>query len=86
MNDGNFQEAYVGFRKLCLDPKTEPGQVSSDLTNAVQCLFRLGRVSEFDELVESTVAAHAKNWRLLQTAANQYLQARAPGLLDRWQV
>jgi uncharacterized protein YfaS (alpha-2-macroglobulin family) len=81
MNDGNFQEAYVGFRKLCLDPKTEPGQVSSDLTNAVQCLFRLGRVSEFDELVESTVAAHAKNWRLLQAAANQYLQAPHQGFL-----
>src|SRR5688572_6440263 len=69
MNDGNFSEALAGYRQLCLDPKTEPRQVSSDLTNAVQCLYRLGRVSEFDELVESAVAAHQENWRLLQTAA-----------------
>src|SRR5262245_3486259 len=58
MNDGNFNDAYAGFRKLCLDPKTEPGQVSQDLNNAVQCLYNLGRVKEFDELVESTIAAH----------------------------
>ncbi|MCI0358210.1 MAG: alpha-2-macroglobulin, partial [Planctomycetaceae bacterium] len=81
MNDGNFKEAYDGFRKLCLDPKTEPGQVSSDLTNAVQCLYRLGRVTEFDELVESTVAAHKENWRLLQTAANQYIQTPHQGFM-----
>ena len=28
MNDGNFKDAYDGFRKLCLDPKTEAGQVA----------------------------------------------------------
>ncbi len=81
MNDGNFKEAYDGFRRLALDPKTEPGQVTSDLTNAVQCLYRLGRVTEFDELVESTVAAHKENWRLLQTAANQYIQTPHQGFL-----
>ena len=57
-NDGNFKDAYDGFRKLCLDPKTEVGQVSQDLNNAVQCLYNLGRTQEFDELVESTIAAH----------------------------
>jgi hypothetical protein len=81
MNDGNFKEAYDGFRTLCLDPKTEPSQVSGDLTNAVQCLYRLNRVTEFDELVESTVAAHKENWRLLQTAANQYIQTPHQGFM-----
>src|SRR5687768_11334757 len=81
MNDGNFSEAYAGFRQLCLDPKTEPRQVSSDLTNAVQCLYRLGRVSDFDELVESTIAAHKDNWRLLQTAAEQYVNTQHQGFM-----
>lgn len=81
MNDGNFNEAYAGYRKLCLDPKTDAGQVSQDLNNAVQCLYRLGRVKEFDELVESTVAAHKGNWRLLQTAAQQYINTQHQGFM-----
>jgi hypothetical protein len=81
MNDGNFKVAYDGFRSLCLDAKTEPKQVSQDLRNAVQCLQRLGRVKEFDELVESSIAAHAGNWRLLATAADLYLEAQHQGFL-----
>ena len=81
MKDGNFKDAYDGFRKLSLDPKDDPRQVSQDLTSAIQCLNRLGRVTEFDELVESTIAAHQKNWRLLQTAAQQYLQAQHQGFM-----
>ncbi|MEX2176034.1 MAG: MG2 domain-containing protein [Pirellulaceae bacterium] len=81
MNDGNFKEAYDGFRALALDPKTEPRQVGSDLKNAVQCLANLGRIDEFDALVESSVAAHKNNWRLLWTAAQQYIQAPHQGFM-----
>jgi uncharacterized protein YfaS (alpha-2-macroglobulin family) len=81
LTDGNFNEAYAGFHRLCLDPKTEPAQVSSDLTNAIQCLHRLGRIVEFDELVEATVAAHKENWQLLRTAANQYIHAPHQGFV-----
>ena len=76
MRNGNFRDAYQGFEKLCFDPQADPRQVSSDLTNAIQCLNRLGRLPDFDKLVEKTVQVHAKNWRLLSTAAQQYLRAR----------
>ena len=81
MNDGNFKEAYDGFRRLCLDPKTDPLVVGADLNNAVQCLNNLGRIKEFDELVESTIAAHKQNWRLLHAAANQYISTQHQGFL-----
>ena len=78
-NDGNFREAYDGFRRLCLDPNAGTAAVSQDLTNAVECLNNLGRIQEFDDLVEKTIAAHQQNWRLLQTAAQQYLHVEHQG-------
>ena len=33
---GNFKDAYEGFRTLALDPQTEPRQVGGDLNMAVQ--------------------------------------------------
>ena len=77
MKDGNFKEAYEGFKKLCLDPNS--GLASQDLINAVQCLHHLGRLPEFDELIEGTIAAHKDDWRLLQTAARQYLEVPHEG-------
>lgn len=70
--DGNFQEAYVGLRQRCLDPKTDAREVVNDLPLAIQSLQQLGRINESDDLIESTIAAHRKNWRLLLAAAQQY--------------
>jgi len=39
---GNYKEAYDSLSVLALDPKDDPLQVGSDLTNAVQCLQNLG--------------------------------------------
>ena len=36
--DGNYKDAYEGFRRLALDPKTEPDRVGTDLMQAVRCL------------------------------------------------
>src|SRR5262245_50853806 len=55
--DGNFREAYDAFRRLCLDPGAGAALVSQDLTSAVECLNNLGRIQEFDDLVEKTIAA-----------------------------
>ena len=77
-DSGNFKVAYDGYRKRALDPKTDPAQVSDDLVHAVQALRNLGRVGEFDELIEAAIKAHEKNWRLLSTAARQY------GEIDQW--
>ena len=71
--DGNFKDAFEGYRRLALEPKTEPDLVGSDLRHAVDCLARLGRTDEIDDLREAVVAVHSGNWRLLEAAALSYL-------------
>ncbi len=70
---GNYKDAYEGYRGLALDPKTEPDRVGTDLRRAIQCLVQLGRVDEVDAFREAVVAVHQANWRLLQAAAESYL-------------
>ncbi|MEZ6107826.1 MAG: MG2 domain-containing protein [Pirellulaceae bacterium] len=71
-NDGNFREAYDQFRKLCEDPRTDGRLVAEDLQRAFNCLQRLGETEKLDELIETTVEAHAGSWRLLVAAGNLY--------------
>ncbi|MBX9788870.1 MAG: alpha-2-macroglobulin [Pirellulales bacterium] len=71
-DQGNFKEAYDGYRALTLDPQVDPAQVGIDLRWAIQCLRQLGRVAEVDELIESAVAAQANNSKLLVAAAQGY--------------
>ena len=71
--NGNFRDAYDGLRKLILETEHDPKLVGADVVTCVQSLRRLGRVNEFDEFVESAIAAHDDNWRLLYIAAQQYL-------------
>ena len=78
-NDGNFREAYDGLRRLCLDPNSGAATVSQDLASAVECLNNLGRIQEFDDLLEKTIVAHQQNWRLLHAAAQQYLSVEHNG-------
>ena len=77
--DGNFKDAYQIFRRLCLDPGNDGHHVGTDLGNGVACLRRLGRIHDIDELIESTVKAHAQNWRLLRAAAELYQQIQHHG-------
>lgn len=74
MNNGNWKDAYDDFRKLALDGKSDPRLVCDDLSSGVQCLSNLGREDEIDEFLESSIAAHSRNWRLLYRAAQQYQQ------------
>ncbi|MBU4273582.1 MAG: alpha-2-macroglobulin [Planctomycetes bacterium] len=78
---GNFKDAYDGFRKLVLDPKDAPRQVGGDLDMAVQCLQRLNRVDEIDALLEDAVKAHKDNWRLLYGAATRYMNIPHHGFI-----
>ena len=73
MKDGNWKDAYEGFSWLALDLADDPMQVGKDLANAVNCLQRLGRDNELDAFCEKVIAAHRANWRLLQAAAQTYL-------------
>src|SRR5271165_5023663 len=76
--DGNYKDAYDGYRRLALDPKTEPDRVGTDLKQAVACLQKLGRADEIDAFLEAVLAVHQANWRLLQAAAETYLNLDAP--------
>lgn len=78
---GNFKDAYDGFRKLVLDPDDAPRQVGGDLDKATQCLQRLNRVDEIDALLEDAVKIHKGNWRLLYGAATQYMNIRHHGFI-----
>ena len=70
---GNFKDAYEGFRQLALDPADDPRKVGDDLTQAATALQQLGRIDELDDLREAVIRTHAKNWRLLWSAAETYL-------------
>jgi uncharacterized protein YfaS (alpha-2-macroglobulin family) len=70
---GNYKDAYEGYQRLALDPKTEPDRVGADLTRAIECLVKLGRDDETDAFREAVIAVHPGNWRLLQAAAEGYL-------------
>ena len=79
--DGNYKEAYEGFRGLALDPKDDVRQAGEDLRMAVQCLQQLNRVDETDAMIEAAVAIHKNNWRLLWAAARQYMELPHHGFL-----
>src|SRR5437763_13254321 len=72
-NDGNFKVAYEGLRKLALEPSNDPTLVGKDLELAINALYRLGRTEEVDDFREAVIKVHAKNWRLLSTAAQTYI-------------
>ncbi|HKB39614.1 MAG TPA: MG2 domain-containing protein, partial [Gemmataceae bacterium] len=70
--DGNYKDAYEILSKLALDPKADPIQVGKDLDFALDCQRQLDNLDEIDDFREAVIAAHAKNWRLLETAALSY--------------
>ncbi len=81
-HQGNFRDAYDGLRKLLLDPQVAPS--GDDLSDAVQALVRLNRVSEIDELLESAVKVHQGlpgQWTLLWDVAGQYIQVQHQGTI-----
>lgn len=81
LKDGNFNDAYQIYRKLALDPKTAANRVGDDLSNAINCLANLGRIDEADALIEASVDAQPKNWRLLRSASQNYQQIEHFGFI-----
>ncbi len=73
-DEGNYKDAYDGFRKLVLDANDDPLRVAADLNMALSALRQLGRLDEIDELRENAVQVHSQNWRLLVGAAQSYLE------------
>src|SRR5262249_48029839 len=73
LGQGNYKEAYEGFRALALDPQDDPRLVGTGLQEAGAGLAQLGRGDEVDDFREAVVRVHKDNWRLLQVAADSYL-------------
>ncbi len=73
-NDGNWQDAYRLYQRLCLETANDPTLIGNDLLQAWQCLRNLNRLSELDILREAVIDKHFDNWRLLQAAADSYSQ------------
>jgi len=78
---GNWRDALDRFKTILADPKADGEKAAQDLNTAVQCLGRLGRINELDALIESAVKAHPKDWRLLQAAAQNYLNTTHYGYM-----
>ncbi len=79
--EGNYKDAYQGYQRLLLSPGKDDGDLPSYLTKAKDCLERLGRISELDDLLESSVAAHPGAWNLLSAAAGQYADVSHQGYI-----
>ena len=73
-SDGNWKDAYDLYRRLCLEIENDPRTVGADLVQAWQCLRQLNRLSELDAFREQVIRRHRNNWRLLQSAAQSYIQ------------
>jgi len=71
---GNFKDAYDGYRSLALDPEADPADVDASLSQGIVCLARLGRDAEGDEFLEAVIAARKEDARVLTDAAEVYLQ------------
>ena len=79
--EGNYKEAYEGFRKLALEEKAARDRVGHFLNMGVTSLLALGRTDEIDEFRESVIKTHAQNWRLLLAAAESYLNTEHSGFI-----
>jgi uncharacterized protein YfaS (alpha-2-macroglobulin family) len=80
-DQGNFKDAYEGYRKLAIDPRADRLKVGEDLQMGTASLQRLGRSDEIDEFREAVIKVHAENWRLLQAAAQNYLNVEHHGMI-----
>ncbi|MFN0196250.1 MAG: MG2 domain-containing protein, partial [Planctomycetaceae bacterium] len=78
---GNFNDAYKLYQELVLDPQTDPKLVGNDLLMATYCLNNLARVDEIDKLRDQVIEVHDKNWRLLQTASQSFLDGQHFGFI-----
>ncbi|MBU1599189.1 alpha-2-macroglobulin, partial [bacterium] len=83
-NEGNYKDAYEGFRRLSLNPQDTPQEaqeVSNDLNMAIACLNQLNRLEEIDEFREMVIGIHKDNWRLLYAAAQSYFNGSHYGYI-----
>jgi uncharacterized protein YfaS (alpha-2-macroglobulin family) len=81
VREGNFKDAYEGYRGLVLDPKDDPRRAGEDLEAAIECLEKLHRIDEIDVLRDQAIELHRANWRLLTAAAVSLTHGHGQGVL-----
>ena len=66
--NGNVKDALELYKKI-LENRDATGPVEEDLYHAVNCLKRLRKDKEIDNLLDKTVKTHPSDWRVLNKAA-----------------
>ncbi|HUG20036.1 MAG TPA: MG2 domain-containing protein, partial [Planctomycetaceae bacterium] len=69
LKNGNFKDAYDLFREVLLNDECPADQLQTYLNQSTQCLQRLNRQSETDELRREMLAVHENKWQAYQAAA-----------------
>ena len=65
----NYAEAYQHYQALAVQADTPPRLAAQDLRQAADCLKRLNRVAEWDDLREQAAAAHPGDWAVATAIA-----------------
>ncbi len=81
MRDGNFRDALAIYSRLALAADNTGPALAGDFQQAVECLNRLQRQAEIDALREQVIAAHPRDWRLLQAAAESLVAGPHHGFI-----
>ena len=80
-NQGNYKEAFEGFKKLALEPNAEGKKAASDMNLALQSLRNLGRNNEVDAFRDSVIKVHESKWRFMQMTAASFLESEHFGFV-----
>ncbi|MBT5124747.1 MAG: hypothetical protein HOM32_09135, partial [Planctomycetaceae bacterium] len=85
--ENNIKEAYDGFSELAIRSDTGGLELVQDMSMLFQCMQRLRKYTDFDQLIEKIIAAHPKDWRVLSQAIQQYQSVPKHGVLvdNQWQ-
>ncbi|MFN0129257.1 MAG: alpha-2-macroglobulin family protein [Verrucomicrobiales bacterium] len=81
MKDGNWNDSLKIWREILVLPEHTGQPLAEDLGKAVQCVQQLNQWELWDAVVEETVKAHEKDWRLLQAAAVHFQTTQSWGTL-----
>ena len=79
--EGNRKEAYQVYAQIALDKRNDVKKVGGDMSAAIRCLSQLARINEIDAFREKVIAVHKKNWRLLWTSAQSYMNIQHRGVI-----
>ncbi|MGL6226109.1 MAG: alpha-2-macroglobulin family protein [Thermoguttaceae bacterium] len=78
---GLWKEALEQLVPWTLSKNIEPNEVGKGQQLAIQCLSMLNRTNEIDAYLEEVITVHSDNWRLLQSAAQSYLNMDHSGFM-----